>query len=59
MNKEELLKFDWIKEKHEGILEIYPRKCGNDFVLNGILRKIQKDYELVKVFDDWIRAFKK
>ena len=51
--------YDWIKQKHEGVLEIYPRKCMNHIVLNKVLLELQKEYELVQVFSDWIRAFKK
>lgn len=50
---------DWIKEKYKGILEIYPRKCMNTYVLDAKLIELQKDYDLVQVFPDWIRVFKK
>lgn len=50
---------EWIKEKYQGILEIYPTKCLNTKVLNAKLIELQKDYELVQVLPDWIRAFKK
>ena len=51
--------YNWIKQKHEGILEIYPTKCMNHIVLNKVLLELQKEYELVQVFSDWIRGFKK
>lgn len=57
--KNEFLKFDWITEKYEGILEINPTKCLNTIVLNSVLLKIQKEYELVQLFPTRIRAFKK
>ena len=50
---------EWIKEKYKGILEIYPRKCLNTFVLEAKLSELQKDYDFVQIFPDWIRAFKK
>lgn len=59
MSKEELLKYDWIKEKYEGVLEIYPKKCLNHVVLNKVLFELQEDYELIQVLNDWIRAFKR
>lgn len=51
--------YEWIKEKYEGILEIYPRKCLNSYVLQAKLNELQKDYDLVQIFPEWIRAFKK
>jgi hypothetical protein len=51
--------YDWIKEKYKDILEIYPRKCLNTQVLNAKLLELQKEYNLVQIFPDWIRAFKK
>ena len=58
MTKQEILSYDWIKE-NDGILNIYPTKCMNTFVLDKVLHELQKDYKLVRVFNDWIRAFKK
>ena len=55
----EISNFEWIKEKHKGILEIYPRKCMNTDVLDKVLFELQKEYNLVQIFPDWIRAFKK
>lgn len=52
--------FDWIKQHHTGILEIYPTKCGNELVLQRVLRKLSNEgYELVQIFNDYIRAFKR
>lgn len=55
----DITKFDFLKQNHDGIIEIYPTKCMNTMVLQKVLLELQKDYELVKVFPDWIRAFKK
>ena len=55
----DITKFDFLKQNYEGIIEIYPTKCMNTMVLDKVLLELQKDYELVKVFPDWIRAFKK
>lgn len=59
MRKEELLKLDWISEKYPNILELRIDKCLNTFVLNKVLFELQKEYELVKIFNNYIRAFKK
>lgn len=54
------LDYDWITQKYEGILEIKPRQCLNSYVFNTVLKQMQNDgYELVKLFDNHIRAFKK
>ena len=59
MDKAEILNFNFVKEKYKGVLEIYPSKCTNTKVLYKVLHELEKDYTLVKVFEDWIRAFKK
>ena len=51
--------YDFLKSNYKGIIEIYPTKCMNTMVLDKVLLELQKDYDLVKVFPDWIRAFKK
>lgn len=51
--------YNFLKQNYEGVIEIYPTKCMNTMVLDKVLLELQKDYELVKVFPDWIRAFKK
>ena len=51
--------YDFLKSNYKGIIEIYPTKCMNTVVLNKVLLELQKDYDLVKVLPDWIRAFKK
>lgn len=50
---------DWLVEKYKGIIEIYPRKCMNSFVLDAKLNELSKTHDLVKVTNGWIRAFKK
>ena len=55
----DITKFDFLKQNHEGIIEIYPTKCTNTMVLDKVLLELQKEYKLVKLFPDWIRAFKK
>ena len=55
----EFTKYNFIKQKHEGILEIYPQKAGNTMVLNKVLLELQKDYTLIQIFTGYIRAFKK
>ena len=59
MKEKDFLKYDFIKQNYPNILEIYPTKAGNTIVLNKVLFELQKEYELVKVFNNWIRAFKK
>ena len=59
MTKKDFLEYNFIKEKYKGILEIYPTKATNHIVFNKVLRELQKDYNLIQVFNGWIRAFKK
>lgn len=40
-------------------MAIYPQKATNSMVLDKILLELQKEYDLVKVFDGWIRAYKR
>lgn len=49
---------NWIVQKYDGVLEIYPTKCLNTEVLNAKLKELSNDYTIVQVFSDWIRAFK-
>ena len=51
--------YDFIEQKYNGILEIYPRKAMNSYVYESVLYDISKEYNIVKVFDGWLRAFKK
>lgn len=56
MNKEDLLKFDFVKEECNGCYGIYPQKANNTYVLNKVLLELQKTHKLYKIFDDYIRA---
>lgn len=58
MSLEEILSFNFTKQNHKGIIEIYPQKATNTLVLDKVLIELQKDYKLVKITNDWIRAFK-
>lgn len=50
---------NWIKQKYEGVLEIYPTRCLNSQVLDAKLMELSNNgYNLIKVLPDWIRAFK-
>lgn len=49
--------YDFIKQKYNGILEIYPQKAMNTITLEKVLYELRKTHNLVKVFDGWIRAF--
>ena len=57
MTLEEILQFNFTKQNYDGIIEIYPQKTTNSMVLDKVLLELQKHYDLVKVFDGWIRAF--
>lgn len=50
---------EWIVERYEGIIEIYPTKCMNSFVLEKKLQELSKTHDLAQITKDWIRAFKK
>ena len=51
--------YNFLKSKYNGIIEIYPTKCMNIMVLDKVLIELEKDYDLVKITKDWIRAFVK
>ena len=51
--------YDFIEQKYDGILEIYPRKAMNSYTYEKVLYEISKKYNIVKVFDQWLRAFEK
>ncbi len=59
MNLKEILQFNFTKQNYDGIIEIYPQKATNSMVLDKVLLELQKDYDLVKITNDWIRAFAK
>ena len=45
--------------KHNGIIEIYPRKAMNTFTFDAALSELSKTHDIVKMFPDWLRAFEK
>lgn len=55
----DISKYNFLKQNHKGIIEIYPTKCMNTMVLNKVLIELEKEYDLVKITNDWIRAFEK
>lgn len=59
MKLKEILQFNFTKQNYGGIIEIYPQKATNSMVLDKVLLELQNEYDLVKVFDGWIRAYKK
>ena len=59
MNLKEILQFNFTKQNYDGIIEIYPQKATNSMVLDKVLLELQKEYDLVKVFDGWIRAYRR
>ena len=59
MFKMNIENFNFLKEKYKGIIEIYPTKCTNTKVLNKVLVDLSKTHNLVRITQDWIRAFEK
>lgn len=57
MKLKEILQFNFTKQNYDGIIEIYPQKATNSMVLDKVLLELQKEYKLVKITNDWIRAF--
>ena len=51
--------YNFLKSKYNGIIEIYPQKATNSMVLDKVLLELEKEYDLVKITNDWIRAFAK
>ena len=51
--------FNFLKENYKGIIEISPTKCTNTEVLNKVLFELSKTHNLVRITQDWIRAFEK
>ena len=45
--------------KYAGIIEIYPRKATNSFVLDAALHILSQTHEIVRMTDNWLRAFEK
>lgn len=53
------LKDGVMKIKYAGIIEIYPRKATNSFVLDAALHILSQTHEIVRITDNWLRAFEK
>lgn len=51
--------YDFIKQKYNGVLEIYPRKAVNSYVYESILKEISKTHTIHKIFEDYLRAFER
>ena len=51
--------YEFIKQKYNGILEIYPRKAMNSYVYESVMRKLNKTHKLFQITSDWMRAFEK
>ena len=48
-----------MKINYAGIIEIYPRKATNSFVLDAALHILSQTHEIVRMTDNWLRAFEK
>lgn len=50
----------YCKINYKGIIEIYPRKFINSIVLESLLNFLQdKNYNIIKITNNWIRAFER
>lgn len=49
--------YDFLEEKYKGIIEIYPKRCLNSMVLDKALIELSKTHKIVKICNDWLRAF--
>lgn len=47
------------ESKYNGIIEIHPRRAMNAFTLDAALAELSKTHDIIKMFPDWLRAFKK
>lgn len=45
------------EQRYKGIIEIYPRRAMNTFVLEAALNELSKTHKIIKMFPDWLRAF--
>lgn len=48
-----------MKIKYAGIIEIYPCKATNSFVLDAALHILSQTHEIVRITNYWSRAFEK
>lgn len=49
--------YDFLEEKYKGIIEIYPKRCMNTMILDKVLIELSKTHKIVKICNDWLRAF--
>ena len=47
------------KQKYIGIIEIFPHKVMNSELLNAALEELAKTHDIYKLYDSWLRAFRK
>jgi hypothetical protein len=45
--------------KYTGIIEIYPCKATNIFVLDAAMHTLAKTHDIIKITNNWLRAFEK
>lgn len=55
----DISQYDWIKQKYDGIIEIYPTKCLNSDVFKKVLFELQQEYYIIKIFNDYYKGFKR
>lgn len=48
-----------MKIKYAGISQLYPHKTTNSFVLDAALHILSQTHEIVRMTDNWLRAFEK
>jgi len=48
-----------MKRKYKGIIEIYPHKVTNTYVFGAAMQKLAETHEIVRMTDNWLRAFEK
>lgn len=48
-----------MKRKYKGIIEIYPHKVTNTYVFGAAMQKLSETHEIIKMTDNWLRAFEK
>lgn len=46
-------------QRYTGIIEIYPRKAMNSDLFCAALDEISKTHDIVKITNNWLRAFEK
>lgn len=48
-----------MKRKYKGIIEIYPHKVTNTYVFGAAMQKLSQTHDIVKITNNWLRAFEK